>query len=256
MKKYFVLFGLHFLLAMMMTGCSPDGKKQVTASASADTVSTPLKDEPATVLPDTVGSGTDDVERFSWEDIPAGDDAMPLDFEKWLAVMNHIRGNYWARPTKAMLADLGLRALYETDDADEDGIKDVHFIYGRQVKRVKDADGNEYFAPDGSHALLFEVFAYTSSEAEIAFHDPVDMRDFVAQAIRRGVVASPNGRLTVCEEPIGEGVHKLKATYRPDETGRGQYKELYYLAPVYEPDAVWQACHVTLDFLRLRLDIE
>lgn len=205
---------------------------------------------------DTIAEAVNESDALSWNDIPTTDDVQPLDFEKWLKIMNHIKDNYWARPTTNMLEGIGLKALYEKDDIDEDSIKDVHLMYGRQTKCMTDSTGKRYHTFDGSHAILFQVFAYTSSGAEIGFHNPADLKDFMEQAVKRGVIESPNGRLIVCDKPIGEGVHKLKKVYEHTEMGKGMYKELYYLRPVYEPEAEWQICYITLDFLRHRIDVE
>lgn len=205
---------------------------------------------------DSTTTKADDKEILSWKEIPDGDTPLPLDFDKWLAIMNHIRDNYWARPTAKMLADIDLKALYEYDDFDVDSIKDVHFMYGRQTKCMTDSTGEKYHTYDGSHAVIFEVFAYTSSGAEISFHNPADMKDFMEQAIKRGVVACQNEMFIVCDKPIGEGLHKLKKVYDHTETNKGAFKELYYLYPVFKPGAEWQTCHVTLDFLRHRIDVE
>lgn len=198
----------------------------------------------------------DDSENRSWEQIPYTQKAMPLNFEKWLTMMNYIRDNYWKRPTRQMLADIGLEALYERDTMDEDSIKDVHFIYGRQTKCVTDSTGEKYHTYNGSHAVIFDVSAYTSSGAEILFHNPVDLKNFMEQAINRGIACHRNGTYVVCDKPMGDGIHKVKEVYDHREIDRGAYKELYYLNPVYEPGAEWQSCYISLDFLRHRIDVE
>lgn len=205
---------------------------------------------------DSMAVDDEDSKYRSWEEIPYTQKAMPLNFEKWLAMMNYIRDNYWERPTKKMLADIGLEALYESDAMDEDSIKDVHFIYGRQTKCLTDSTGEKYHTYDGSHAVIFDVSAYTSSGAEILFHNPVDLKNFMEQAINRGIASNRNGTYTVCDKPMGDGIHKIKNVYNHTETKKGGYKELYYLSPVYEPGAEWQSCYITLDFLRHRIDVE
>lgn len=198
----------------------------------------------------------DENDFLSWEEIPDSEEALPIDFEKWLKVLNHINDNYWARPTAMMLADLGLEVLYERDKVDEKGIKDVHFMYGRQTKCMTDSAGNKYHTFDGSHAVLFTVSAYASSGAEINFHNPVDLKNFMQQAIKYGVAETPNGSLVVCDKPMGEGIHKISKVYEPDEKEKGAFTERYYLGTKYEPGADWQICYVMLDFLPHRIDIE
>lgn len=155
-----------------------------------------------------------------------------------------------------MLADMGLNVLYETDEVDHSGIKSVYFMYGRQTKCLTDSAGERFHVADGNHAVLFKVAAYTSSGAEIYFHNPVDLKDFMQQVIQWGVIGNSDGSYTVCDKPMGQGVHKLKELYEPGETTKGAFKELYYLTPEYIPGAEWHTCYVTLDFLRHRLDIE
>ncbi len=240
-------------LCLAACGTKGDGTNQAEAKqvVEADTVAS----EP--VSADAEGADINEQQAPSWEDIPDSLEAMPLNFDKWLVMMKHIQQNWWARPTAEMLSAVGLKRLYETDSMDEDSIKNVHFIYGRQVKRAVTPDGDTYHASDGDHAVLFEVFAGTSSYAEILFHHPADLRDFMQQAIQRGVATSGNGSYIVCEEPMDAGVHTVKAVYRPtDESGQGQYHELYYLEPAYQPDQEWYHCHVSLDLMRCRLDVE
>ncbi len=196
-----------------------------------------------------------ETEELSWEAIPDGP-VKSLDFEKWLTVMRHIHDNYFARPTARMLADVGLEAMYETDDYDEDSIKSVHFIYGRQLKSAIDSEGQKYFTFDGPHAVMFEVFAYTSSGAQLHFRSPSDLKDFMQQAVKRGLAVSSGSRYIVCEKPLGSGLHKVKYVYRPEKKREGTYQELYYLIPDYNPKSEWQTCHVTLDFLRHWLEVE
>ena len=247
----FVISGL---LIILLNGCHQHGSnsKPIEHKDTMDSNSDSLE----RIDTDTMSVAEDNSKICSWQDIPESDDVKSINFEKWLDIMNYIRMNYWARPTEEMLSDVGLKALYEKDEMDEDSIKDVHFMYGRQTKCMTDSTGQKYHIFDDSHAVLFQVFAYTSSGAEIAFHNPSDMRDFIEQAIKRGVVASPNGKLIVCDKPIGKGLHKLKEVYDHKDTRKGAFEELYYLNPVYEPGADWQICYVTLDFLRHRIDVE
>lgn len=237
---------------LLLAGCAADNKKAGEKGENNDSA-----DFSAAYAPwpsDSMIVDSDEVRP--WEEIPSDEEAQPIDFEKWLVVMNHIKQNHWARPTAKMLAEVGLEVLYETDETDDSGIKSVHFMYGRQTKCLTDSAGRKYHVPDGSHAVLFEVSAYTSSGAEICFHNPADLRDFMEQAVRRGVVESPNGSLMVCDKPIGAGIHKLKKEYGHDEGNKGEYAELYFLNPEYIPGAEWQVCYVTLDFLRNRIDVE
>ena len=193
---------------------------------------------------------------FTWQDIP--DDVKPvrLDFEKWLTIMNHIRDNYWSRPNAKMLANAGLKVLYESDDIDETGIKDVDFRYGRQIKTVTDSAGVKYDTYGGDHAIIFMVDAYTSSGATIMFRSPADLKDFIQQAIDRGVVELSGDGFLVCDKPMGKGIHKISKVYDHTETKKGAYKERYIIYPNYNPQEEWQTCNVILDFLRHRIDIE
>jgi hypothetical protein len=209
--------------------------------------------------PDTtngIDTKEEESETLTWEDIPSDKKAKPLDFEKWLIVMKYINDNYWARPTAKMMADLGLDVLYEADDFDEDSIKSVHFIYGRETKCVIDSLGEKYHTFDGDHAVLFEVFAYTSSGAELHFHHPADLRTFMEQTIKRGLAIYSGSTYIVCEKPLGNGLHKVKNAYRSENKKVGTCKELFYLHPVYKPNDEWQTCYVSLDFLRYRLEME
>ena len=205
---------------------------------------------------DSMATDDDDSKYLSWEEIPVTRKANPLNFEKWLSIMNYIRNNHWERPTKEMLADIGLEALYERDIMDEDSIKDILFMYGRQTRCMTDTSGVIYPVYEGNHAVLFEVSAYTSSGAELLFHDPVDLKDFMEQAIKYGVATVRNESYIVCDKPMGGGIHKIKKVYEHTENEKGAFKELYYLDPIYEPGAEWQRCNISLDFLRHRIDVE
>lgn len=249
-RNHILLLGVYLCLSVCcFSSCGRQCKKEVHEDGTDSTTYTSLPTDTMTV---DVESETE----LSWEHISSDGEALPLNFEKWLTIMNHIRDNWWSRPTAKMLADAGLEMLYETDEMDKDSIKNVHFIYGRQTKCVTDSAGEKYYTFDGDHAILFEVSAYTSSSAEICFHNPADLRDFVAQAVRRGVAENRNGRLIVCDKPMGEGIHKITRVYGYDEKQKGTYQERYYLYPEYVPNADWQVCYVTLDFLRLSLDVE
>ena len=256
-KKNHLLLGICVLFAVgCFSGCGPSKNKEKPGDSNvpAEQLSQPVD---TLSQPDETNNAENEDERFlSWAEIPADGKVVRLDFEKWLTIMDYIHDNYWSRPTAKMLADAGLEVLYETDSIDEDGIKDVHFIYGRQAKKVKGPDGEEYSTFDGEHAILFEVSAYTSSGAEIHFHHPADLRDFMEQAIQRGVAGSPDRRLIVCDKPMGKGFHQILKVYDPSEKPQGTYTERYYLSAKYEPDAIWHTCHVTLDFLRHTIDIE
>lgn len=46
---------------------------------------------------------------------------------------------------------------------------------------------------ESNHTVMFEVSAYMSSGAEILFRHPADLKDFMEQAIKRGVASNPNG---------------------------------------------------------------
>ena len=146
--------------------------------------------------------------------------------------------------------------LQESDDIDETGIKAVDFRYGRQIKTVTDSAGVEYYTYGGAHAIMFMVDAYTSSGATILFRSPADLKDFIQQAINRGVAEMPGDGILVCDKPMGKGIHKISKTYEHTETKKGAYKERYILYPTYDPQEEWQRCEVTLDFLRHRIDIE
>ena len=237
---------------LLLASCAAGNKK--TGEVGEKSESTDFSAAYAPWPSDSMKVDEDDVRP--WEEIPVDEEAQPIDFEKWLAMMNHIKQNHWARPTARMLTDVGLDVLYETDDTDETGIKSVHFMYGRQTKCLTDSAGGKYHVPNGSHAVLLDVSANTSSGAEICFHHPADLRDFMEQAVRRGVVETPNGSLLVCDKPIGAGIHKIKKVYEHDEKNKGEYAELYFLSPEYIPGAEWQVCYVTLDFLRNRIDVE
>lgn len=245
---------LIFALAIIMiTGCTSGSKRQGVAGDQEDSVDFSGAYAP---WPSDTMKVEEENEILSWEEIPDSEEAQPIVFEKWLKVMNHIKDNHFARPTAKMLADLGLEVLYERDKVDETGIKDVHFMYGRQTKCMTDSAGNKYHTFDGSHAVLFVVSAYTSSGAEINFHNPVDLKNFMQQAIKYGVAECPNGDFVVCDKPMGEGIHKTKKVYEPDEKKKGAFAERYYIGAAYEPGADWQTCYVTLDFLRHRIDID
>ena len=205
---------------------------------------------------DSMAIDDDDSKYLSWKEIPVTSKANPLNFEKWLSIMNYIRNNHWERPTKEMLADIGLEALYERDIMGEDSIKDILFMYGRQTKCMTDTSGVIYPVYEGNHAVLFEVSAYTSSGAELLFHDPVDLKDFMEQTVKYGVATARDESYLVCDKPMGEGIHKIKKVYEHTENNKGAFKELYYLDPIYEPGAEWQRCYITLDFLRHRIDVE
>ena len=239
-------------VVLLLVSCTAGNKKSGETGEKRDSID--FSGAYAPWPSDSMKVDEDDVRL--WEEIPDSEEPLPIDFEKWLKVMNYIRDNYWARPTAKMLADLGLEVLFETDKVDETGIKDVHFMYGRQTKCLTDSTGKKYHTFDGRHAVIFTVSAYTSSGAEICFHNPIDLKDFMQQAIKYGVVASPNGSLTVCDKPMGSGVHIIKKVYEPDEKQKGAFAERYYLWAAYEPEADWQTCEVTLDFLRHRIDIE
>lgn len=239
--------------AIVLIGCTSGGKQQSEAGELGDSVDFSGAYAP---WPSDTMKVDEEKELLPWEEIPDSGEAQPIVFEKWLKVMNHIKDNHWARPTAKMLADLGLEVLYERDKVDKTGIKDVHLIYGRQTKCMTDSAGNKYHTFDGSHAVLFTVLAYTSSGAEINFHNPVDLKNFMQQAIKYGVAECPNGDLVVCDKPMGEGIHKTKKVYEPDERKKGEFAERYYIGAAYEPGADWQTCYVTLDFLRHRMDID
>ena len=249
MKKNLILFGVSICFAVCCLGSCGQQNGKVMQGCDNDSVG--CVPHPT----DTMATGDKLNKWLSWEEIPSDGEVLPLDFEKWLTIMNYIKDNYWSRPTPAMLADAGLEVMYETDSIDDDGIKDVHFIYGRQTKCVTDSAGTQYHTFDGDHAILFEVYAYTSSGAEIHFHNPADMRNFMEQAINRGVVEN-NNQFLVCNKPIGKGLHKIRKVYNVTEKQQGAYKELYFIHPVYEPDADWNTCYITLDFLRHSIDIE
>lgn len=193
---------------------------------------------------------------LSWQEISSEGDVLPLNFEKWLTIMNHIKENGWSRPTAEMLKELDLKVIYESDSIDECGIKDVSYTYGRQTKCVTDSTGSQFYTFDGDHSILFKVYAYTSSRAEIYFHNPEDLKNFMEQAICRGIAESSNGRYAICDKPMGKGIHKISKVYDITEKQQGAYKELYYIHPVYEPGANWHTIYVTLDFLRHSIDIE
>ena len=196
------------------------------------------------------------VNLYSWRDIPDGEKPVRLNFEKWLTIMNHIKDNYWSRPKAKMLASAGLKVLQESNDIDETGIKAVDFRYGRQIKTTTDSAGGKLYTYDGDHAIIFAVDAYTSSGAVILFRSPADLKDFIQQAIDRGVTELSGDGFIVYDKPMGKGTHKIIKTYEPTETKKGAYMERYLLYPTYNPQKEWQTCAVTLDFLRHRVDIE
>lgn len=250
MKKNLALLGINICFAVCcLSSCGQQNSKEMRSCDNDSIVWVP---QPT----DTMSSEDESNEMLSWQEIPTDGEVMPLDFEKWMTIMNHIKDNWWSRPTARMLADAGLEVMFETDDMDEDSIKDVHFIYGRQAKSLKDSTGTQYHTFDGDHAIIFEVFAYTSSEAEIHFHNPADMRNFLEQAINRGVVENHDGSFVVYNKPMGKGLHKIRKIYDITEMRQGAYRELYYILPVYEPGEDWHTCYVTLDFLRHTIDIE
>ena len=241
-----------------LSGCSPQKSTETqstgTQSVETDTITSEVIPEEEEFEDEfEVDSDTN---RLSWRDIPDGEKPVRLDFEKWLTIMNHIRDNYWSRPTAKMLANAGLKVLQESDDIDETGIKAVDLRYGRQIKTVTDSAGVKYYTYGGAHAIMFMVDAYTSSGAEILFRFPADLKDFIQQAINRGVGEMPGDGILVCDKPMGKGLHKISKTYEHTETKKGAYKERYILYPVYDPQEEWQRCEVTLDFLRHRIDIE
>jgi len=193
---------------------------------------------------------------YTWLDKPCDDKPVPLNFAKWMVMMDHIYDHNWKRPTAKMLADVGLKRVYESDKVDSfDGIKDVNLIYGRDVKEMTDSAGLKYYALGGNHSILFQVMAYTSSGAEIMFQNPADMQDFMRQVVNYGVAASPSGDLIICDKPMGKGIHKIKKDY-PQESKKGSYCEKYLIYPIFDPDKGEYSCQITLDFLRNRLDIK
>jgi hypothetical protein len=259
MMRINLLIGLWVCaLVYGLSGCNP--KRSADAqSVGTDTTAyepvTPAEEAEMDSLEDEFEEDNA-ANRLSWRDIPDGEKPVRLDFEKWLTIMNHIRDNYWSRPKAKMLANAGLKVLQESDDIDETGIKAVDFRYGRQIKTVTDSAGVEYYTYGGNHAIMFMVDAYTSSGAEILFRSPADLKDFIQQAINRGVAEMPGDGILVCDKPMGKGIHKISKTYEHTETKKGAYKERYILYPTYDPQEEWQRCEVTLDFLRHRIDIE
>lgn len=243
----------------LLYNCKPNNgetKQQIEQNRTEPEAVIEESEEKESDTADIIDTKGEDSEVLSWEDIPSNGKAKPLDFEKWLIVMKYIDDNYWARPTAKMVADAGLEVLYETDEFDEDSIKSVHFIYGRETKCMTDSVGEKYHTFNGDHAVLFEVFAYTSSGAELHFHSPADLRDFMEQAIKRGLAVSSGSNYIVCEEPLGSGLHKVKNAYRAEDKRKGTHKELFYLHPVYKPNDEWQTCYVSLDFLPYWLEVE
>lgn len=238
------------VIAFSLSGCGPQ-KSAETHIQENDSAT-----EEEVIILEEMPADSSAEDYLTWEDIP--DDGKPVrfDFEKWLTIMNHIKDNYWSRPTAKMLAGAGLEVLYESDDIDDSGIKAVDFRYGRQVKSITDSAGVKEYTYSGDHAVIFMVDAYTSSGATILFHSPADLKDFIQQAINRGVADLNGEGLIVCDKPMGKGIHKIRKTYEYTETKKGAYKERYYLYTYYNPDDEWQECVVTLDFLRHRLDIE
>ncbi len=250
MMRIYLLIGLWAgIVVYGLSGCGSQKGPETQAIVSDSVI-------PDTIIDVEIAEDEDTVEDYlSWEDIPDGEEVVRLDFEKWLVIMNHIKDNYWSRPTAKMLANAGLEVLLESDTID-DGIKAVDFRYGRQMKRVTDSAGEQHFTYGGDHAVVFMVDAYTSSGAEILFRSPADLKDFVQQAINRGVVELPGDGFIVCDKPMGKGIHKLRKMYDYTEAKKGAYKERYYLYPAYNPEEEWQRCEVSLDFLRHRIDIE
>ena len=195
-----------------------------------------------------------DDECVPWEEISMTEKPQSLNFEHWLEIMLYIKFNNWAHPTAKMLENAGLVKLQEIDSIDG-GIKSVNYVYGRDVKSEVSEDGGVVFVPVGPHAVIFRVDAYTSSGALVAFRSAVDLKDFIEQAVKRGVVEYASGDLVVCDRPMSPGIHQLKKMYDSSETKKGKYKEAVILAPCYKPDAEWQVCDVALDFLRHRIDV-
>jgi len=258
-KPMYWIFGAIIILAIILTllMCDRESASQETQKETECIPDTFDFSKAYAPWPsDSMAIDNDKSEFLPWEEIPATQKANSLNFEKWLNIMNHIFNNYWERPTKEMLADIGLEVLYEKNIMDEDSIKDILFMYGRQTRCMTDTSGVIYPVYEGNHAVLFEVFAYTSSGAEILFHDPVDLKDFMEQAIKHGVATTNNERYIVCDKPMGEGIHKIKKVYEHTEKKNGAFKELYYLNPSYKPGAEWQRCYINLDFLRHRIDVE
>lgn len=248
MKNYLLISLWVSFIACTLSGCSPRQSTETTVS-TVDTTT-------AEVIFDAEEAEPVAENNFTWQDIP--DDVKPVRFSflNWLTIMNHIKDNYWSRPSAKMLADAGLEVLLESDSVDADGIKSVDFKYGRQMKSTVNSAGQKTFTYGGDHAVLFKVDAYTSSGAEIYFRSPADLNDFILQAIDYGVAQLPDDSFVVCDKPMGKGIHKVSKTYDYTETKKGKYQERYYLAPEYNPDNEWQVCYITLDFLRHRLDIE
>ena len=244
-------------LVFGLSGCGPQ-KNTGTLGVETDSVAI----EPVTPEEELEEEFGMDLEEdsaenlYSWRDIPDDEKPVRLDFEKWLTIMNHIKDNYWSRPKAKMLASAGLKVLQEYDDIDETGIKAVDFRYGRQIKTITDSAGGKRYTYGGDHAIIFAVDAYTSSGAVILFRSPADLKDFIQQAIDRGVTELSGDGFIVYDKPMGKGIHKISKAYEPTETKKGAYKERYLLYPTYNPQEEWQTCDVTLDFLRHRIDIE
>jgi len=249
MMKNYLLLGLCVSSIIYgMCGCGPQ--------QSTDTFVAAVGTAAEGVMSDVEEAEPVAENNFTWQDIPDDEKPVRFSFKNWLTIMNHIKDNYWSRPSARMLADAGLEVLMESDSVDVDGIKSVDFRYGRQMKSIVNPSGQKTFTYGGDHSVLFMVDAYTSSGAEIYFRSPADLKDFIQQAIDYGVAQLPDGSFVVCDKPMGKGIHKVSKTYEYTETKKGKYQERYYLAPEYNPSQDWQVCYITLDFLRHRLDIE
>lgn len=245
------------VISTITSGCGSKSKDNV--NVSANDIDTTIQDSVESVLPspDTLDNESEYVDLLTWLEMPCDDKPLPLSFEKWLKAMDYIYNNNWKRPTSQMLADIGLKKIYEVDAIDSiDGIKNVEFMYGRQVKITTDSTGRNFFKMDGDHAITFNVSAHNSSSAYLAFNNAADLQDFLKQAVKRGVVELPDGGIVVSDKPMGKGIHKIKKIYEYTVKNKGAYGERYYLYPDYVSNEDLYICSITTDFLRHRFDIE
>ena len=251
MKKVLMSVLVIAMMANCMSGCKQQRQEVKEVQQEEDT------DNPiyhAKWSSDT--TAINDSETLTWRDIPADEVAKPINYEKWVALLSYIIRSGWKKPSAKMVADAGLNVLYERDEPDETGISDIHFMYGRETKCKTDSAGNRYHDFDGNHAVLFNVYAYNSSGADINFHNAADYRDFMEQAIKHGLLEAPVG-LVVSDKPMKPGIHRPKKLYDSLGKEKGTYKKLFILNPNnYYPNDDWQTCDVTIDFLFPSFDIE
>ena len=156
MIKNYLLLGLWVSSIIYgMCGCGPQQSTD-TSVAAVDTAA-------EGVMSDVEEAEPVAENNFTWQDIPDDEKPVRFSFKNWLTIMNHIKDNYWSRPSARMLADAGLEVLMESDSVDVDGIKSVDFRYGRQMRSIVNPSGQKTFTYGGGHSVLFMVDAYTSS---------------------------------------------------------------------------------------------